>query len=389
MKVFVLGNSSDAFVELCGIAMIERTLRVLQRLGVAEVSIVDANAAVGAALSKPSWARAELKLDFVNNLLSSDELTLVIPGGSYCDLRLLTGLLKRTKPTLLIDSNPPNEWLPLLAKAERLPAGFVCGPEIRGGAEELLDVAALDPYSDLLRRVLHPLWFPPPAQERIAQAERLILDSTQKGILDVTARLHWPFENFIVRRLWRTRITPNQVTWSSTLFGCLGTIAFARGAWWWGFVIARIFAILDGVDGKLARVKVETTKVGKGEHYSDAALEYSWWLTLAYSLGAANQLQHGWIYAAFIIAGDLLGKLANALVAAHTGRPSHRGSEFERYFRLIGGRRDIYTAMLLIGLLVRQPGHAFAFAGWWSLISLAIQAVRTVYVCFGTPRLAR
>ncbi len=388
MKAVLLADSPGALVELCGVSMIERMLRVLQRLGFSSVSIVDANDEIRAALARPSWPRANLQLEFADEFSAPDEVQLLIPGDVYCDTRLLVALMQRKNSDDLIDSNPPNEWLPLLAGAQRSDAGFICGPKISGDESDLLDVATFDRYDDLLRRKLHPLWFPAPAPPNVALAEHFILDSTQKGILDLTARLHWPFENFLVRQLWRTKVTPNQVTFFATLLGCFVTIELARGRWWTGILLARVFAILDGVDGKLARVKVETTELGRWENYVDSVLEYSWWLALAYSLGAVG-LAHAWVYAALIIAGDWLGKLANRIVATHTGGPSHRASEFERWFRLVGGRRDIYTAMLLIGLLVRQPGLAFAAAGAWSVISAAGQGLRAAYIRFLTPRCDR
>ena len=151
--------------------------------------------------------------------------------------------------------------------------------------------------------------------------------------------------------------------------------------------MALAFGILDGVDGKLARVKVETTDIGKWEHYADHALEYAWWLALAWSLSASNKLQYAWLFGALVIAGDLLGKIVTRPVKAHTGKPSHDFSPFEQRLRLIGGRRNIYIFMLLIGLSFGMPALSFAAIGIWSMVTALIQAVRAVYICFFTPRL--
>jgi phosphatidylglycerophosphate synthase len=328
-----------------------------------------------------------VQLDFGDEVPQIDDPQLLIPANIYCDTRLLIALMERTKATLLVDSDPPNELLPLLDKAQRGDAGFICGPAVLGdGQSETLDVADLDPYLSSSRREIHPLWFPAPAPQQVALAERLIFDSAQKGLLNFTAKLHWPFENFLVRSLWPTNVTPNQVTFFSFIIAGLTTIEFARGHWWIGAILSRIFAIIDGVDGKLARTKVETTEAGKYENHADIVIEYSWWFALSYSLGAAGQLTHAWLYSLLIIAGNLLGKVANRFVAKQRGMPSHRHSDFERWFRLVAGCSDIYTAMFLVGLLVGHPGPAFAAAGYWGIITAAIYWLRAICIRLFTSR---
>ena len=63
---------------------------------------------------------------------------------------------------------------------------------------------------------------------------------------------------------------------------CRDRILFASGHLWWGRVLALLVGVLDGVDGKLARTKFETTESGKSEHSLDYLIELSWWTALAY-----------------------------------------------------------------------------------------------------------
>jgi hypothetical protein len=48
--------------------------------------------------------------------------------------------------------------------------------------------------------------------------------------------------------------------------------------------------VLDGLDGKQARLKVETNRTGKIEHWFDAVFEMSWWIALAWHFQASGQL---------------------------------------------------------------------------------------------------
>src|SRR2546423_12147225 len=63
-QLLILADAPDAFVELFGVSMLERLLRVLQRLGFREALILSKTPDIIAAhLAKPSWAREEVALD--------------------------------------------------------------------------------------------------------------------------------------------------------------------------------------------------------------------------------------------------------------------------------------------------------------------------------------
>jgi hypothetical protein len=106
----------------------------------------------------------------------------------------------------------------------------------------------------------------PPEQDRRV-AERIILDASQKGRLDLPAYFHAPIE---------TRITPNQITIAGFIIGCSATAAFALDCVGLGILAAPIFGIVDGLDGKQSRVKIEMTERGKWEHHLDYLIENSW-----------------------------------------------------------------------------------------------------------------
>lgn len=361
----ILADDNGALVELCGISMVERNLRVVQRLGFTSVVVVNATVEIRGALAKPSSARSELAIGFTRDIPAAGRL-LILPAEVYCDSRLLAALLGCDKAAELVCDG---------GRAPRL--------LVQNSESKTLDPSEVDAYIGAIRRRLPPRCFRP---VNVAHAEALILDSAQKGTLDLPAMVHAPIERWIVRRIWRTSITPNQITFASTLLGIALTVLFARGSLWLGTLGAAIFGVLDGVDGKLARVKVETTELGQWEHFVDHVLQFSWWLAIACSLGRTGQLSQPWFFAALIIVGDLSGKIVNRPVMFHTGKPSHDFSAFERRFRLIAGRRNIYIWMLLAGLIAGRPAAAFAAACWWSVITAAVHAVRAVYICFFTPR---
>src|SRR5947208_2208455 len=122
-QLLILADAPDAFVKLFGVSMLERLLRVAQRLGFREALILSKTPeAVAAHLAKPSWARGEVALNFrpreTDPLLISDvvpgaERILLVSAGFYYDARLLRALSEKDATTLLIDSAPPPPSIPL------------------------------------------------------------------------------------------------------------------------------------------------------------------------------------------------------------------------------------------------------------------------------------
>src|SRR5262245_10385453 len=249
----LVADAPDALIELCGVNLVERLLRILQRLGFRRAIVFSSTPEIiGAELAKPSWARTEITVQLVPNkagpltahrILEEDasERFLIVPANVYCDARLLAALSNRNSPTILVDSNPPQ----LLQQMIQSPSGpalvtrnfLLAWP---GGAPvfetlrqklesreiDTLDAAKLDGYIMSMRRQVRPLCFTAPQAQNHRLAERIILNAAQKGTLDFPAYVHAPIETAIVSLLCRTGITPNQVTIAGFIIGCGATTAF-------------------------------------------------------------------------------------------------------------------------------------------------------------------
>ena len=119
----ILAEPPSAFIPLGGISMLERLLRVLQRLDFREAMILSGSIEeVRTHLAKPSWARAELELRFHKTTTRGlsvaecldlvPERALIVAADFYCDARLLRAVAERGVTTLLIDSNLPDRVMP-------------------------------------------------------------------------------------------------------------------------------------------------------------------------------------------------------------------------------------------------------------------------------------
>jgi phosphatidylglycerophosphate synthase len=97
----------------------------------------------------------------------------------------------------------------------------------------------------------------------------------------------------LVRAVYRTRVTPNQLTWVSAAIGCASGALFAQGEP--GFfllagVAAQLSSIIDGADGMLARARGECSEYGSHlDLFLDRVIDFSIFAGLA--LGASRHFQ--------------------------------------------------------------------------------------------------
>ncbi len=422
-ECIILADGPEALVELCGISLLERLLRQLQRLGLTKAILLSATPELLAQhLANPSPHRAKVAVDLrrraggpaaANQIMDAwpneSEQVLVLRGDSVFDSRLLQLLDDQNTNAVLVDSAPPPNLEALVARARETKSGRLCGgallshdwlkshpgpleealgEAIEAGQIEAIDIASRDWHHVSLRRQLHPSWFPAPAPEQRRIAERLLLSATQKGSLDFPAMVHGPIEDFLISRLWKTAITPNQLTVMTNVVAWGATFLFATGRLGWGTILALVVGILDGLDGKQARVKIETTKAGKLEHWFDALFENSWWIALAYYFQNSGRLPSAFGYLALLIGAEVVAGLAKWSVLHSCGRTIDEIGHFNRVVRLVGGRRNIYVWMFALGILFGTPEEAFKLMAWWGAATAAVQVPRAV-IAVRTYRMLR
>jgi CDP-L-myo-inositol myo-inositolphosphotransferase len=324
-----------------------------------------------------------------------------LPGDAVLDGRLLHLVDKQNSPAALVDSEVPPSLQPLVASAPSTNWGKLCGPALiqrdwalgqnltlvdalRNGLDEKtiapLDVAAQDWYSTTMRRELRAYWFPAPPTTHKQRAERVILDSAQKGTLDFPALIHGPIETLLVSHLCKTSITPNQLTVFTNIVAWTATFLFVTGRLPSGIVLALIVGVLDGLDGKQARVKVETTKGGKLEHWFDAVFEWSWWIALANHFQSTGQLATAYYYLLLLLFAEAIDLIAKGSILFRYGRLIDELGPFDRFIRLIGGRRNVYVWILTVGVLSGRAAQAFVVMACWETITAVVHVARALWV---------
>ena len=420
--LLIIADSPEALTDLCGVSLLERMRRIALQLGFREAMILSNSVkAVSTHVANQSWRRADVSLTFrdrtgakvtVGDILdrlatlkvASDGRILIVFADFYCDERLLRSLAGAQTNSALIDSDPPSIIAPLLENSAGHSSGLLCAAllssewlsrknregtlveeitsDMMAGRMARVDAARQQAYVQSMRRSVRPVFFPAPSLERRPFAERLLRDRTQKGVLDFPALLHAPIEKWLVSHLCRTSITPNQITLGTGVLGLGVTLLYAGGYLWAGVLLALVIGVLDGIDGKLARLKAQTTKLGKKEHDLDYFIETSWWAALAYHFHAAGQIRYAYVIFCAFFAFDRLERVAKQAVQRRIGRNLDDFARFDRLVRIVAGRRNIDTWLFTFFLVIGAPATGFIWLCFWGMASAVIHILRALQIGF-------
>ena len=316
----------------------------------------------------------------------SDDSVVLVAADSVLDPRLYRAVFDAAGPAWVGDQpghSGPNDAEgagAIVPVGIRTVTGSAADMRFLGKTEERILVEDLDPYLPHMRRMLRPYWVSARSSDDRKRAADMIMDSAQKGVLDLPARyLHPPFENFSARLLSLTPITPNHVTFVTAITGFATTYLFATGSYGFGLVLALITNVLDGVDGKLARIKLQTSPFGDVlDHTLDLSFEFSWYVALGWGL-SGGVLRSAPVGAGLALIAVMLGARGiSGVYKLITGRQIHDHRAFDRAVRLVAGRRNIYVMLLLGGFLLGHVDDAFTLCLWWGLATLGVYVLRTL-----------
>ncbi len=384
---FVLADAPSALVELCGISILERLLRMLQRCGVSRATILSATPdLIRQHLARPSWARRGLQtivrsrkegaaaLEEIATLWpEGNNLLLWTRGDCVFDDRILKTLISRNSAGVLADSASSVAFRHCAAVLDREWIARQKGP-VEDALPQLprIDVAEMPLYSPALRRDLRPFWFYSPSPSRQLHAERVLLNSVQKGTQDLPAYAHAPVERFLLARLCNIPVRPNQLTFLWDICAVITTILFASGQLGIGILIALALGIIDGLDGKLARLKVETTEGGKLERRLDSFFEVAWPFALALYFFRTGELRSAFWFWLILTIAQALDGIAKGVIYRAAEKAMRPTNWLDQIVRLVGFRRNAFVWIMAIGILLDAPAIAFVAAVWLQIATTIV-----------------
>lgn len=231
-------------------------------------------------------------------------------------------------------------------------------------------------YQERLRKREAPyvLAVTPGEQEAL---ERRLFGTAYKGVTDAVTKWCWPP---LARRATafcaRRGITPNQVTLTGLALTVAAGLAFWHGWWLVGLLCAWVMTFLDTVDGKLARVTVQSSRFGDIlDHGIDIIHPPFWYAAWALGLPDGSVPTEALIWV--IVAGYIGGRLAEGAFQAFCAKFSlFVWQPFDSFNRLITARRNPNLVLLTLCTLCGAPALGLWLVAGWTVLSTALLWVR-------------
>jgi phosphatidylglycerophosphate synthase len=248
-----------------------------------------------------------------------------------------------------------------------------------------LDERRFPAYIDKLRRTL-PYWIHAvdgPATRR--ELERQMFWDNYKGSTDLLTRwvfppLVWP----LTRISARLGIHPNAITAFSVVLAFAAVPLWVAGQWWAGFACAFTMAVLDSVDGKVARVTLTSSSIGNVmDHGLDIVHPPFWYFAWAWGLGARPD-DPLYLAALLFIGFYVADRLVLGVARKRLGHALHSTTPLDERVRSVIARRNITMSIMALALLVGQGAAGFLIVTAWQGATLAWHTWRTLWLGFLT-----
>jgi phosphatidylglycerophosphate synthase len=396
--VWIDASSPESALRVFGMSLVERQLAALGEIaaerdaprplsvvvehapGAAPTLRADLAARLGVRLAE---ARDKLSARLERALASGSTPLLALPGDAIIDSRLLRAVAYETGGVVaLAGEGAQRTALLRLTPGARLAP--TCGDDLRGFAEDQLaagvlrelPLAAIPQHITNLRRDQPAYAFRLTAPE-VAQTEHWLFWSNYKGSTDFLTR--WVFPPFVwaaVRPLAHLRVHPNWVTGLAVALCVAAVPLWANGAWLLGFVAAYTMAVLDSVDGKLARLTYTTSSFGNVlDHGTDLFHPPFWYAAWAWGLagGPVGPLFELTLWFFALYAAD---RLTAPIFKAITGKSIHGYAPIDVKMRTFISRRNVNLPVFTLALPLGLGALAIQFVVAWQLACFAFHLVR-------------
>lgn len=308
------------------------------------------------------------------------EYFIYIDAGHLIDPRLLQALISAPSPMLCrMDASDREKQVVragVLSKEDLLLWSSQGISSLACRAARLLP-GDIDSFRPEIRGSAAPYFLDVVTDRDALEATRMLIRNQQKQAMDLPAQyIHPPFENALTSILVETRVSPNQVTIIVACSAFVVTWLFWHGYFVLGAFLSLVVNILDGVDGKLARTKLQFSRLGKHEDVIDYFYENSWYVALGVGLSSMTGGRFPLFCAAALVLADTADNIFYTLAGKWYGRSIDLFSHLDRNFRRIAGRRNIYGALFVFGFCLGYPLQTFVIVTGWALVTAAIHGAR-------------
>jgi len=313
------------------------------------------------------------------------EPAILLRADVVIDAPLLQALLRAPGAVLLSNGETAGEPVAVHAPAGLAAAGAAAlrpdaAAELPAGLRAVTTGDLGASYWEALRKREEPyaLVLRPEALKRI---EWRMFMGTYKGATDLVTKYLWPRPAFHATKLCaRLGITPNQVTALSLVLVIAAFWWFWQGAWLPGLLAAWGMTFLDTVDGKLARITMQSSKWGNVfDHGIDLIHPPFWYWAWAMGLQAgphAPARDAMLLMLAVIVAGYVLQRVIEGIAIWRLGLEIHVWRRIDTWFRLITARRNPNLLLLTVFTVFGRPDLGFAAVAIWTAVCLLLHVLQ-------------
>jgi len=331
-------------------------------------------------------------IDWLENMadLPPGGSVLLLDGNYLFEIRTLRNLFERPDSILHCASEGRPAAAFVDAEHAALAASYM-GTGTEAGSGDVpaplkrLEISDLDAFDRKLRFVRPPLLEHITSETRKG-LETLLYGNSYRGITDLVTKFVWPKPaRYVVGLCSKLGMSPNMVTTIGFVLMLAACFLFYYGYYFSGLLAGWVMTFLDTVDGKLARVTIQSSKFGDlYDHAIDVIHPPFWYifwglplLTLQPVLGF-NLYELGWIIAIAYISGRAIEGVFPFLggPSVFTWRP------FDAWFRLVVARRNPCLIILTLGALVGRPDWGYIGVVGWLVLSTLILFVRLLQGLF-------
>jgi phosphatidylglycerophosphate synthase len=379
ITIIVDATSEAAFQRLWGLTLLERNLRLVERLGARSIHIFaraqDADRAKRRKLTGTSEPIVHVSesmshADLGRLVTEAPGPVLILEGQAVYDRRFTALMWQQAAPTVGTNGTQPLEALALLV--DRSSASILsdlgdaatgkprAGTILTNESIRQVDLHSLDHRVPHLRKSVAPQIIRIEDAASRKRADEFLKSFAGKGINDLVGEfIHPPIEFLLTRIVARTPVTPDQISYLIIVLSVVAIPLFAVGRLWEGIAINLIRGVIDGVDGKLARLTLRESEAGNVlDHGTDTA-----YLPLLFAAFGYHLADGDWLSAA-ALSSYLLHFFYwhNRLFTSwyrnffDEADGEFRGSD--RLVRRIHPKRNIFILLLVIAMLVGRPEFA-------------------------------
>jgi len=337
-------------------------------------------------LSSSERLRRQLKeigsIDMVASLRDvPDTAQVLLLNGHYLfEVRTLSGLLQRRNSALLY----PVDGSAVAAIADASNADIarkllVGQRDAAEGVLETIRPGELTAFNEALRSAQTPL-LEPVSNDRKQELQNRLYGNAYKGITDLVTKFLWPRPaKKAVRLAANLGLSPNMVTTIGFALVLAACYLFLHGQYLAGLAAGWLMTFLDTVDGKLARVTVQSSKFGHlYDHVIDLFHPPFWYIFWGMSLTGLQPVlgfDQGQMYG-LIVLGYVLGRIVEGIFPILGDCSIFTWKPFDAWFRLVTARRNPCLIILTVSVVIGRPDWGFIAVTFWTVLTTVVMIIR-------------